>query len=92
VEIGAHVVVSGADAEFGGFLEQDLLLNQLLADLLLKEVEDHGIVSILRAALLELLAGNLLDANLADGVAGGEKAAVPVRVNDSKGVRRRGRG
>ena len=82
----AHIVVGGADAQLVRLLQQHLLLHQLLADLLLKEVEDHRIVGILRAALLQLLAGNLLHPHLAHRVARGEEAAVPVGVDHGIGV------
>jgi hypothetical protein len=53
--------------------QQNLLLHQLLAHLLLKEVENHRVVGVLRAALLQLLAGNLAPPSLADRVSRGQK-------------------
>jgi len=90
VQVLAHIVVRSLDAELLRFSEQDALLDKLLANLLLKEVKNHGIVSILRVALLQLLAGNLLHALLAHRDVRGQELAVPVGVDDGIGVRRCG--
>ena len=55
---------SSSVARMPSLFKQDLLLHQLLADLLHVEVENHRIVSVLRAALLQLLASNLLHLRL----------------------------
>ncbi len=76
-----HIVIGGANPQLVRLLEQYLLLNLLLANLLLEEVENHRVVGILRAALLQLLARNLLYLLLADRVSRRQKAAVPVGVD-----------
>ena len=62
VQILAHIVVGGVNAQLARLLQQHLLLHQLLAHLLLKKLHDHRIVGILRIALLQLLPRNLLHA------------------------------
>ena len=69
--------------------EKHLLLHQLLAHLLLKKLHQHGIVGVLRAALLQLVPRNLLHARLAHGIARRQDAAVPVGVDHGISVRRR---
>ena len=77
-----------SNAQLVRFFKQHLLLHQLLAHLLLKKLHDHGIAGVLRIALLQLVLGDLLHLRLADAVAGGKNAAVPVRINHRVGVGR----
>ncbi len=76
-----YVRVGRPDAQPMRLGEQHLLLHQLLADLLRKEVQNHRIVRILRIPLLNLLARNLVDPLLGHHFAGGEEAAVPVGID-----------
>ena len=57
-ELG-HIVVGGVDAQLFGLDQQNLLLHQLLANLLLEDAHDHRVVGVLRVAPLQLLAGEL---------------------------------
>ena len=69
--------------------KKHLLLHQLLAHLLLEILQQHWIVGVLRAALAQLVLRHLIHVRLGDGIARGEDAAVPVRVDDGVGVGRR---
>ena len=84
VQILAHIVVGDADAELLGLRQQNLLLHQLLADALLEETQDHGVIRIV--LLLRHLPGALADRLLADRFARREEAAVPVGVDHGIGV------
>ena len=65
LEVGADIVHGCVDAELVGFLQQYLLLDKLLADALLKHIENDWIVGI--ALLRELGASLLLNLGLGDG-------------------------
>ena len=91
-QVLAHIVVRGVHAELVRFLQKHLLLHQLLAHLLLKVLHDHRIAGVLRAALAQLALRNLLHVRLADGVAGRQNLAVPVRIHHREGIGRGGAG
>jgi hypothetical protein len=86
MEVVHHIVGGSADAQVVGLFQQHLLLHQLRANLLGKEVHDHRIVRILRIPLLNLLARHLLHPDLGYHVAGGDEAAVPVGIDHRIGV------
>jgi hypothetical protein len=79
LQVLAHIVFSGVNAQPVGLNQQNLLLHQLLADALLKQVQDHGVVGV--ALLGQLLARQLLHALLRNRLAPAHKAAIPVGVN-----------
>ena len=81
-----HIVVGGLDAQLLGLDQQNLLLHQLLANLLLDHVFDLRVAGVLGIPLLYLPAGALADRLLADRYARGEQTAIPVGVDRGVGV------
>ncbi len=69
LQILANVGIGDVDAQLLRLIQQDLLLDKLLADLRLDHVHDHRIAGVLRILLLHPLGGQLRNLLLADDLA-----------------------
>ena len=77
-----HIVVRGLNAQLPGLCQQNLLLEQLLAHLLLEDLHNRRVVGVLRGPLLQLLVSKLAHPLLAHRIARGQQTAVPVGIDD----------